>query len=1512
MILLNNPTTMNSSGQSNESVSKVCGDLLSSSAWSAVIHQPAHDSDLEDLPSTVDMDAIKNPISTPHNTISSQVADSSESDSESESESEKEEKYCTKKFGYSSVDDDNIDDSSDTSLSSYMPWSKRKALDKQKKSKDSHDSSSSSSDESSSSSKSTNFPIKQSVVYERTSSEASKKKDYWQDETKKTYSSSSDLDKLESIDSEHLQVINQEDLAEILSDVENQNFSNCFDDVQPKNLSDSSDSSDTDIKDQVVNDAIIRLDNTSEDETEKPPYSSKLLEEFVEKTEGMTQRPNPKTRASLSEKKVTIEKQKENLVKRGRGRPKGSSKGRVNSQIILPKLSANFKRGPGRPKKMPPLLEPNSPTVKIIETETPKKIVIDIEKKKKKHKKKKKKKKKHKKPASPKFIAEMENLVALCIQCLNISKIPDSIRGKSSSLKSKQRDRSSKKRKLEKTSYSDNDIDKKRKKGGSPDTSRDSETTNDQRLPLKKRHYHITSSTGIEVAYLDDVSRDENSGSSELDNKRVKPLKVKSETKKKSGLRSNSAIPEVKTKENEKKEEPKPKKKPPAGIFVPTVEMPSLQLKKKVDDKKLNDSVKKLKTIKSGKESPLGKLKKRKKCINRTGFPMKKKKKKRIENAAVSEDVHTKLKVIDTHPTKSELTEPERRSSRAVVLNKLKVKKKDEKEDSDASNVSIPKKVKLDQQDVKPQKKKLDKKHTIQSWNYRKLKTNVYYDFKPVCTYEAQTCNCKVPTEGKGCTDDCLNRMIFAECSQDLCPCKEKCSNQRLQKHEWAPGLVKFMTEEKGWGIKTTQEVKNGELLLEYVGEVVSEQTFKDRMTSIYKSDVHHYCLKLDGGSVIDGHRMGGEARFVNHSCEPNCEMQKWSVNGLFRMALFALRDIQPDEELCYDYNFSLFNPDEGQSCKCNSPNCRGVIGGKSQRILLRSPSIMTNLPSNRNRSRKAAPNTNTSPKKSTSIVSIQQKLVSNAPIVINQEEKELIFLYKVCLYRNIMKIDKIRAKRRGKENKPKHPEVFRAQMNALTNSYSVRTRRLATAQNDPEMEKKAKLATIFKQLYDKISNSKEETGELLATPFVVLPSKRKFPSYYQKVQEPIDLMTIGNNIESGAYDTVMSFDSDILKLLTNNIKYYGRTSDLGVLSTRLRKIYNLAKVEFVPKIEEILEKPVPEAFIAEKNNPGGDQDDVVRCICGLHEEEGLMIQCERCLVWQHCDCIKADPGKVDNYLCERCDHRQVDYEIPLPTPPSYAESNEAHYLTLMREDLQVRVNDTVYVLRDIVNPETGKSHSFKTIKHFKYSDCDIFRVEKLWKNEGGERFSFGHHYLRPHETYHEPTRKFYPNEVVRVPIYEKISLDLIMGRCWVLDPSTYSKGYPIGADHEHLYICEYRVDKGARMFAKMNKSKNPPICTKSYAFEKYDQKLKLSRTFAPHGLMVKVSNSTVTARPKHSEAIQTAKKLSKAQVSIKKQRLDTLLLKLLSSLPEEDKVDMTYLLEPGRRHRKKPSFLEL
>lgn len=58
-----------------------------------------------------------------------------------------------------------------------------------------------------------------------------------------------------------------------------------------------------------------------------------------------------------------------------------------------------------------------------------------------------------------------------------------------------------------------------------------------------------------------------------------------------------------------------------------------------------------------------------------------------------------------------------------------------------------------------------------------------------------------------------------------------------------------------------------------------------------------------------------------------------------------------------------------------------------------------------------------------------------------------------------------------------------------------------------------------------------------------------------------------------------------------------------------------------------------------------------------------------------------------------------------------------------------------------------------------------------------GERFAFGHHYFRPHETHHSPSRRFYHIELFRVPIYEIIPLEAVVGTCCVLDLYTYCKG---------------------------------------------------------------------------------------------------------------------------------------
>lgn len=476
----------------------------------------------------------------------------------------------------------------------------------------------------------------------------------------------------------------------------------------------------------------------------------------------------------------------------------------------------------------------------------------------------------------------------------------------------------------------------------------------------------------------------------------------------------------------------------------------------------------------------------------------------------------------------------------------------------------------------------------VPSWNYRKIRTNVYNVKITTGACEPQSCNCKQTPNNSHCGDDCINRLVLSEC-----PASHRCQNQRIQRHEWAPGLEKFMTDSKGWGVRTKLPIKNGEFILEYVGEVVSDSEFKERMQTIYANDNHHYCLHLDGGLVIDGHRMGGDGRFVNHSCQPNCEMQKWSVNGQFRMALFALRDIEAGEELTYDYNFSLFNPADGQECKCGSEMCRGVIGGKSQRIRPIQENNTKNTNGNNNGGgggRVGRPRKTEAKKKSNNLKDLtteQQKQQQTNQLMsqicvkpISHQQKCFILEHHCFLLRNLTKVRKVRdrqlltttATTQGQQTAT--PPTILNHLNALQKPRNIKTRRLAQVDTDPELNKTVKMASILKDIWNKLVNAKDNE-QILSTNLMQMPSKRKLPDFYVRLNEPIDFQTIEQNIDNGLYKTPKQFDNDVNKLFNDYIRYYGRTSDNGINILKLKKIYNDIKMESTSKFEVVLgEKP--------------------------------------------------------------------------------------------------------------------------------------------------------------------------------------------------------------------------------------------------------------------------------------------------------------------------------------------------
>lgn len=158
-----------------------------------------------------------------------------------------------------------------------------------------------------------------------------------------------------------------------------------------------------------------------------------------------------------------------------------------------------------------------------------------------------------------------------------------------------------------------------------------------------------------------------------------------------------------------------------------------------------------------------------------------------------------------------------------------------------------------------------------------------------------------------------------------------KCTNQKIRKTQWFKHLEIFDTGKYGEGLRTTASIPKGTFLCEYAGEIITDEKFQDRMINLYSKDEHHYTMKLTQNLVIDAYRMGSIARFANHSCSPNCEFEKWTVDGLPRMCMFTLRSIKPGEELTYDYNFKSFNLQSQQICYCESTKCRGKIGTKQQ-----------------------------------------------------------------------------------------------------------------------------------------------------------------------------------------------------------------------------------------------------------------------------------------------------------------------------------------------------------------------------------------------------------------------------------------------------------------------------------------------------------------------------------------------------------------------------------------------------
>nr|XP_045247970.1 histone-lysine N-methyltransferase NSD2 isoform X3 [Macaca fascicularis] len=215
---------------------------------------------------------------------------------------------------------------------------------------------------------------------------------------------------------------------------------------------------------------------------------------------------------------------------------------------------------------------------------------------------------------------------------------------------------------------------------------------------------------------------------------------------------------------------------------------------------------------------------------------------------------------------------------------------------------------------------------------YKHIKVNKPYGKVQIYTAdisEIPKCNCK-PTDENPCGFDseCLNRMLMFECHPQVCPAGEFCQNQCFTKRQY-PETKIIKTDGKGWGLVAKRDIRKGEFVNEYVGELIDEEECMARIKHAHENDItHFYMLTIDKDRIIDAGPKGNYSRFMNHSCQPNCETLKWTVNGDTRVGLFAVCDIPAGTELTFNYNLDCLG-NEKTVCRCGASNCSGFLGDR-------------------------------------------------------------------------------------------------------------------------------------------------------------------------------------------------------------------------------------------------------------------------------------------------------------------------------------------------------------------------------------------------------------------------------------------------------------------------------------------------------------------------------------------------------------------------------------------------------
>jgi len=127
------------------------------------------------------------------------------------------------------------------------------------------------------------------------------------------------------------------------------------------------------------------------------------------------------------------------------------------------------------------------------------------------------------------------------------------------------------------------------------------------------------------------------------------------------------------------------------------------------------------------------------------------------------------------------------------------------------------------------------------------------------------------------------------------------------------------------WGLFAMETIEQNDMVIEYIGEIIRQKVADEREKRYEKIGIgSSYLFRVDDDTIIDATMKGNLARFINHSCDPNCYAKIITVESQKKIVIYSKREISIGEEITYDYKFPI--EEDKIPCRCGSIKCKGTL----------------------------------------------------------------------------------------------------------------------------------------------------------------------------------------------------------------------------------------------------------------------------------------------------------------------------------------------------------------------------------------------------------------------------------------------------------------------------------------------------------------------------------------------------------------------------------------------------------